>query len=167
MSTGQFRQMTKDRTISIKINKTVAGDLKTFFNAIKSFNDEYYSVILNRNVNININKIKNLFTKYYKEDMYDVNIVYNNMTKSDILRLAVYMYIYNDNAEMIKKYDSMYYKIENIIKESFYTNYRQYLTFKLSRESYEKFKRKCIMNGRRHSTTILSILYYIMYSDDE
>ena len=167
MHTGQFRQMTKDRAISLKINRTVAGDLKTFFNAIKSHNEEYYSVILNRNVNIDHNKIKSLFRTYYKEDMYDENIVYSNMTKSDILRLAVYMYIYNDNADMMKKYDSMYYKIENIIKESFYSNYRQYLTFRLSIESYEKFKRKCIMNGRRFSSAISSILYYIMYEDDE
>jgi len=167
VSTGQFRQMTKDRAISLKINRTVASDLKTFFNAIKSFNNEYYSVILNRNVNIDNNKIKLLFKTYYKEDMYDENIVYSNMTKSDILRLAVYMYIYNDNAETMKKYDSMYYKIENIIKQSYYSNYRQYLTFKLSRESYEKFKRKCIMNGRRQSATISSVLYYIMYDSDE
>ena len=167
MHTGQFRQMTKDRAISLKINRTVAGDLKTFFNAIKSYQNEYYSVILNRNVKIDDNKIKSLFRTYYKEDMYDENIVYSNMTKSDILRLAVYMYIYNDNAEMMKKYDTMYYKIENIIKESFYSNYKQYLTFRLSIESYEKFKKKCIMNGRRFSSAISSILYYIMYEDDE
>jgi hypothetical protein len=159
--------MTKDRAISLKINRTVAGDLKTFFNAIKSYQNEYYSVILNRNVNIDDNKIKSLFRTYYKEDMYDENIVYSNMTKSDILRLAVYMYIYNDNVEMMKKYHNMYDKIENIIKESFYSNYRQYLTFRLSIESYEKFKRKCIMNGRRFSSAISSILYYIMYNGDE